>query len=187
MKTRAPFLGRARRADRSLHEPLDGSHDDRPDGADLDVADAPSLVRRLLARALAAGAPGSLRDDDDFDDVDDADREGELDEELAAVGDAGDDGAEARDGIGAATLVALGFAGGLAIGAFAWSRLLESSARQLFSRSRARRYWAVSYLGARPSVDTARLLRDYVRWEPHPLLRRRARRVLAAVEAALGR
>jgi hypothetical protein len=93
------------------------------------------------------------------------------------------------DGAGAApaALLALGFLGGLAVGAAAWSRLLETSSRQLFSRSAARRYWAVSYLGARPSVDTARLLRDYVRWEPHPLLRRRARHVLAEVEASLGR
>ena len=91
------------------------------------------------------------------------------------------------DARGPATLVALGFVGGLAVGAFAWSRLLEGSSRQLFSAHPSRRYWAVSYLGARPSVDTARLLRDYVRWEPHPLLRRRARRVLATVEAALER
>jgi hypothetical protein len=86
-----------------------------------------------------------------------------------------------------ATLATLGFLGGLAVGAAAWSRLLEASSQQLFSRHPVRRYWAVSYLGARPSVDTARLLRDYVRWEPHPLLRRRARHVLADVEASLGR
>jgi hypothetical protein len=95
---------------------------------------------------------------------------------------AGDHGASATVG-----LVALGFVGGLAAGAVAWSHLLEGSRRGLFSASPVRRYAAVSYLGARPSVDTARLLRDYVRWESQPLLRRRARRVLAAVEASLGR
>jgi hypothetical protein len=83
-------------------------------------------------------------------------------------------------------MVAAGFVGGLALGAMAWSHLLEGSRRGLFSPSPVRRYAAVSYLGARPSVDTARLLRDYVRWEPLPLLRRRARRVLAAVESSLG-
>jgi hypothetical protein len=97
------------------------------------------------------------------------------------------DGQDDRSGAPPAALVALGFLGGLAVGAAAWSRLLETSSRQLFSRAAVRRYWAVSYLGARPSVDTARLLRDYVRWEPHPLLRRRARHVLADVEASLGR
>jgi len=94
---------------------------------------------------------------------------------------------DARAPLPPATLATLGFLGGLAVGVAAWSRLLEASSRQLFSRHPVRRYWAVSYLGGRPSVDTARLLRDYVRWEPHPLLRRRARHVLAEVEASLGR
>ena len=85
-----------------------------------------------------------------------------------------------------AALAALGFVGGLALGAAAWSRVLAGNARGLFSARPVRRWAAVSYLETRPSVDTARLLRDYVAWEPQPLLRRRARRVLAAVEAALG-
>ena len=82
-------------------------------------------------------------------------------------------------------LLAAGFFGGVAIGAAAWEGLLAGNRRGLFAANPLRRYAAVSYLGARPSVDTARLLRDYVRWEPHPLLRRRARRVLAALEAAV--
>ena len=82
-------------------------------------------------------------------------------------------------------LLAAGFFGGVAVGAAVGEGLLAGGRRGLFSRSPMRRYAAVSYLGARPSVDTARLLRDYVRWEPHPVLRRRARRVLAALEAAL--
>jgi hypothetical protein len=86
----------------------------------------------------------------------------------------------------AAALVAAGFFGGVAVGAAAWEGLLAGNRRGLFSASPVRRYAAVSYLGARPSVDTARLLRDYVRWEPHPVLRRRARRVLRELEATLG-
>lgn len=82
-------------------------------------------------------------------------------------------------------LGAAGFVGGLLVGAVAWSQLLDRSRNGLFSPHPVRRFAAVSYLGARPSVDTVRLLRDYVRWEPHPLLRRRARRVLRAVEASL--
>lgn len=85
----------------------------------------------------------------------------------------------------AGVLLAAGFFGGVAIGAAVGEGLVAGGRRGLFSRSPMRRYSAVSYLGARPSVDTARLLRDYVRWEPHPVLRRRARRVLAALEAAL--
>lgn len=86
-----------------------------------------------------------------------------------------------------ATLAALGFVGGLAVGVTVWSRVLDRSRQGLFSARPVRRFAAVSYLGGRPSVDTVRLLRDYIRWEPHPLLRRRARRVLRAVEASLAR
>jgi hypothetical protein len=84
-----------------------------------------------------------------------------------------------------AALLAAGFFGGVAIGAAAWEGLLAGNRRGLFAANPLRRYAAVSYLGARPSVDTARLLRDYVRWEPHPVLRRRARRVLRELEATL--
>ncbi|MBV9878907.1 MAG: hypothetical protein JO180_00345 [Gemmatirosa sp.] len=84
-------------------------------------------------------------------------------------------------------LATLGFAGGLAVGAAAWSRLLDINRQGLFSHHPVRRFAAISYLGARPSVDTVRLLKDYIAWEPHPLLRRRARRVLRGVEAALER
>ena len=65
--------------------------------------------------------------------------------------------------------------------------MLDRSRQGLFSAHPVRRFAAVSYLGGRPSVDTVRLLRDYIRWESHPLLRRRARRVLRAVEASLAR
>ena len=90
-------------------------------------------------------------------------------------------------GPGAPTLLAFGFAAGVALGAVVWSQMLDRSRRGLFSRNPVRRFGAISYLATRPSVDTARLLRDYVRWEPHPLLRRRGRQALATVEASLAR
>ena len=93
----------------------------------------------------------------------------------------------AVDGRAPTALAALGFVGGVAVGAALWSRLLDVNRRGLFSHHPVRRFAAISYLGARPSVDTVRLLRDYLAWEPHPLLRRRARRVLRAVEAHLER
>jgi hypothetical protein len=99
-----------------------------------------------------------------------------------------DDAAGGGDGAPKATVAALlaaGFFGGVALGAAAWEGVLAGNRRGLFSANPVRRYAAVSYLGARPSVDTARLLRDYVRWEPHPVLRRRARRVLRELEATL--
>jgi hypothetical protein len=84
-------------------------------------------------------------------------------------------------------LTALAFVGGIAVGTAIWSGLLDVNRRGLFSRHPVRRFAAISYLGARPSVDTVRLLKDYIAWESHPLLRRRARRVLRAVEVALER
>lgn len=92
---------------------------------------------------------------------------------------------DAASGVPAAPFLAAGFFGGLAVGALVWEGMLAGNRRGLFSANLVRRYAAVSYLGARPSVDTARLLREYLRWEPVPVLRRRARRVLRALEAAL--
>ena len=83
--------------------------------------------------------------------------------------------------------VAVGFVGGFLTGVTIWNKLVDTNRRGLFSPHPVKRFAAVSYLGARPSVDTARLLRDYILWEPQPLLRRRARRVLSAVEASLER
>ncbi len=90
-------------------------------------------------------------------------------------------------GLSGTALLAIGFAGGLVLGAASWAGMLDWSRRQLFSRHPVRRFAAISYLVTRPSVDTARLLRDYVRWESHPLLRRRGRAALVAVETSLGR
>ena len=38
---------------------------------------------------------------------------------------------------------------------------------------------------ARPSVNTAQLLREYVAWEPRPILRERGVRMLKRLEATL--
>ena len=82
-------------------------------------------------------------------------------------------------------MAALGFVGGLAVGVLASTWPLEAFSRNLFSGSRLRRLAALGYLSGRPSVDTARLLRDYIRWETHPLLRRRGEQVLRQVERYL--
>ena len=100
---------------------------------------------------------------------------------------------QAPEGCGVEDAVAIAFeggavfVGGLVAGSTIWSKLVDTNRRGLFSPHPVKRFAAVSYLGARPSVDTARLLRDYILWEPQPLLRRRARRVLRAVEASLER
>lgn len=55
--------------------------------------------------------------------------------------------------------------------------------RDLFSAHPLRRLAALGYLaGLEPNVDAARLLRDFIAWEPRPLLRRRAEQILARME-----
>jgi hypothetical protein len=70
-------------------------------------------------------------------------------------------------------LAALGFIGGVACGALAWSHLQKQYRRDLFSRHPLRRFAALSYLKSRPSVGTVRLLREYFAWERMPVLRDR--------------
>lgn len=57
--------------------------------------------------------------------------------------------------------------------------------RDLFSRRPLRRMAALGYLAGQHGVETVRLLRDYVAWEPQPLLRRRGERLLRRLEASL--
>ncbi len=70
-------------------------------------------------------------------------------------------------------LAALGFIGGIACGALAWSHLQKQYRRDLFSRHPLRRFAALTYLRARPSMGTVRLLREYIAWERMPVLRER--------------
>ena len=57
--------------------------------------------------------------------------------------------------------------------------------RNLFSRSPLRRVAALGYLRARPTVNTAQILREYVAWEPRRFLRQRGARMLKQLEATL--
>ena len=84
-----------------------------------------------------------------------------------------------------ASFVAVGFLGGVAAGSLVWSRLQRQYRRNLFSRYTLRRVAALGYLRARPSVNTAQLLREYVAWEPRPILRERGVRMLKRLEATL--
>ncbi len=79
----------------------------------------------------------------------------------------------------------LGLLAGLAAGMVAWSVQQRRHRRALFHSEPLKRLAALGYLRAHPSVDSARLLRDYLAWEPHPLLRRRARGVLRRTERLL--
>lgn len=81
--------------------------------------------------------------------------------------------------------VTAGFLGGLIIGLLAWSTQIQRCRRDLFSNRPLRRLAALGYLGGRPSVETARLLSEYVSWERQPVLRRRAERMLRRMKTYL--
>jgi len=81
--------------------------------------------------------------------------------------------------------VAVGFVGGLAAGSVMWSRMQRQYRRNLFSNSPLRRVAALGYLRARPTVNTAQLLREYIAWEPRSILRHRGVRMLKRLEATL--
>ena len=82
-------------------------------------------------------------------------------------------------------LVALGFFGGFAAGLVLWSREQHARKRDLFSTRPMRRYAALSYLRGQRTLETARLLKDYIRWEQRADVQRRARRLLDRVERQL--
>jgi len=58
--------------------------------------------------------------------------------------------------------------------------------RDLFSSRPLRRLAALGYVaGSPPSVESVRLLRDYIAWEAQPLIRKRAVQVLTRLERDL--
>ena len=83
------------------------------------------------------------------------------------------------------TYVTAAFLGGLIVGMAAWSAEMRRSRRDLFGRSRMRRLAALGYLNGNPSVETARLLGEYVTWETEPVLRRRGERMLRRMQVHL--
>ena len=83
------------------------------------------------------------------------------------------------------SFVAVGFIGGIAAGTLVWSRMQRQYRRNLFSKSALYRVAALGYLRARPTVNTAQLLREYVAWEPRAILRHRGARMLRRLESAL--
>ncbi|MGD2136335.1 MAG: hypothetical protein PVF27_09245 [Gemmatimonadales bacterium] len=85
---------------------------------------------------------------------------------------------------GKALLVGLGV--GVALGTMLAHQSMGRHRRDLFSPRPLRRMSALGYLNGHPSVESARVLRDYLSWERHPMLRRRAERILRRMEAKLG-
>jgi hypothetical protein len=82
--------------------------------------------------------------------------------------------------------VLLATAVGVVAGAALAERYLRHHRAALFSRRAIRRHAALGYIAGRPTAENVRVLRDYVAWERHPALRRRAKRVIRSLEKALG-
>jgi hypothetical protein len=80
----------------------------------------------------------------------------------------------------------IGMAVGGAAGAILAQHSMDRHRQQLFSGRPLRRLSALGYLKNHPSVDAYHLLQDYLAWEKHPVLRRRAEAIARRMEAKLG-
>ena len=84
------------------------------------------------------------------------------------------------------TLVTAGFVAGAVAGMLVWSYQIRRSRRALFARSPVRRLAALGHLAGQPSLENARVLAEYVRWESQPMLRKRAEVALGRMQRLLG-
>jgi len=82
-------------------------------------------------------------------------------------------------------VVSIGAVAGLALGWFLAGRHVTRHRADLFSASRIKRLAALSYLAGQERVETVRLLKDYIAWEPTAALRKRAGRIVARLESQL--
>jgi hypothetical protein len=80
-----------------------------------------------------------------------------------------------------AAAVAAGFLAGAALA----QRSMGKWRSALFSARPLRRLAALGYLSGHPGVETVQVLRDYLSWEEHPALRRRAEVIVRRMEAQL--
>ena len=82
------------------------------------------------------------------------------------------------------------FVGALGAGFVMGALLAQSSMGRwrssLFSPRPLRRLAALGYLSGHPGPEAVRVLRDYLAWEEHPALRRRAESVMRRMESKLG-
>jgi hypothetical protein len=76
-------------------------------------------------------------------------------------------------------------AAGVLAGAVLAQRSMGRWRSALFSPRPLRRLAALGYLSGHPGVEAVRVLRDYLTWEEHPALRRRAEAIVRRMEAQL--
>lgn len=80
----------------------------------------------------------------------------------------------------------LAVAAAAALGALLVRDQISRHQRDLFSPHPLRRLAALGYIGGRTaSVDLMLLLRDFIAWEPRPLIRKRAVTVLERMQETL--
>ena len=80
----------------------------------------------------------------------------------------------------------IGLAVGTTTGVLLAQHSMARHRQQLFSSRPLRRLSALNYMNSHPSIDAVYLLQDYLAWEKHPVLRRRAESVARRMEAKLG-
>ena len=78
-----------------------------------------------------------------------------------------------------------GMVAGLVAGWLLAQRRFARSRRDLFSASPIKRLGALGFLAGQTGVDRVRVLHDYLAWETHPVLRRRARAIVRRLETEL--
>ncbi len=76
-------------------------------------------------------------------------------------------------------------AAGFLTGAALAQRSMGRWRNALFSSRPLRRLAALGYLSGHPGVEAVQVLRDYLDWEEHPALRRRAEAIVRRMEAKL--
>ena len=81
--------------------------------------------------------------------------------------------------------IAAGFVGGVVAGLVLWSLTMKRSRRDLFSNNPVKRLAAMGYLGGQATLENVQVLADYLRWEPNPMLQKRASRLLNRMKARL--
>jgi len=83
-------------------------------------------------------------------------------------------------------LVLLTVGAAVALGVLVVHDQIARHKRELFSSRPLRRMAALSYLAGREAtVEAVQLLRDFIAWEPKPMIRRRAIRILNRMERRL--
>jgi hypothetical protein len=74
---------------------------------------------------------------------------------------------------------------GVLVGALLAQRSMGRWRNSLFSARPLRRLAALGYLSGHPGPEAVRALRDYLAWEEHPALRRRAEAIMRRMESKL--